>query len=131
MMNTKLKVVAALLALAVLAGVAILMVGNSGSHPAVTVTLRISVSPQDQSGFVAAQANSARFKYLLGKQAGVTPTLAQKLSVKPIPNSSILEAKVGVLTKEEGQRYATAFVELLQALCGKQVQIVLIEESSR
>jgi hypothetical protein len=130
-MNTKLKVFVALLALVLLAGVAILMVRNSGSHPAVTVTLRISVDPPDQSGFVAEQANSARFKYLMGKQADTKPTLAQKLIIKPLLNSSILEAKVGVLTKEEGQRYATGFVELLQALCGKQARITLVEQSTR
>ena len=76
-------------------------------------------------------ANSARFKYLLGKQAGIKPALAQKLIVKPVPNSALLEASVGVLSKEEGRRYSDAFVQTLQALCGNQAQLALADQSIR
>ena len=130
-MKTTLKTFLAFLAVVVLAGAIILIVRKSGSPPAVAVTIRISVAPPEQAGFVAGQANSARFKYLVGKQAEMKPTLAQKLSVKPIPNSPILEARVGASSKEEAERYASGFVELLQALCGKQAQITLIEKSIR
>jgi hypothetical protein len=109
----------------------VLIVGKSRTRPPVTVTLRISVAPAEQSSFVAGEANSARFKYLLGKQAGVKPTLAQKLSVQPVPNSSLLEARVGVLTKDEGRRYAEAFVQTLQVLCGSQAQLALTDQSIR
>jgi len=101
------------------------------SGPAVTVILRIAVTPGERVEFVTGQANSARFKYLVGKQSGVKPGLAQRLSVKPVPNSSLVEARVGVLTKEEGRRYAGVFVETLQALCGKQAQLILAEQSIR
>ena len=91
------------------------------SQPAVTVTLRIAVTPGEQ----------VEFKYLVGKQSGVKPSLAQKLSFKPVPRSSLVEARIGVLTKDEGRRYVEAFVPTLQELCGKQVQLVLAEQSIR
>jgi hypothetical protein len=116
---------------AVIGGVVFLMTRGSGSQAPVTVTIRISVAPPQQAAFVAGQASSARFKYLVGKQANVKATLAQNLSVKNIPNSPILEAKAGAVTREEAERYASGFVELLQALCGKQAQIRLIEKSIR
>jgi hypothetical protein len=95
------------------------------------VTLRIGVTPREQSDFVIAQGNSARFKYLVGRESGVKPVLAQKLSLKPVPNSPLVEARVGVLTKDEGRRYAEVFVEILQGLCGRQVQLALAEQSIR
>jgi hypothetical protein len=107
------------------------LVGKARSHPTVTVTLRIAVSPNGQVDFVAAQARSARFKYLIGKQAGVKPVLAQKLSIKPVPNSSLLEAQVAVLTRDEGRRYAEGFVETLQLVCGRQAQLTLAGQSIR
>jgi len=130
-MQTNLKVVLAFLAAAAIAGVVVLLSRGSAAHAPVAVTIRISVAPSGQTVFVAGQANSARFKYLVGKQANLKPTLAQKLSVKPIPNSSILEAKVGASTKEDAERYASGFVELLQVLCDKQAQITLIDKSIR
>ena len=130
-MNTNVKVILGFLAAALVASVVILAVRKSGSPAPVAVTLRISVAPPEQCSFVAAQANSARFKYLVGNQANVKPTLAQKLAVKPIPNSPIIEAKVGASTKEDAERYASGFVELLQALCGKQAQITLVDKSIR
>ena len=108
-----------------------LIIHTRRSGPPVTVTLRLAVTPGEQVEFVSGQANSARFKYLVGKQSGVKPGLAQRLSVKPVPNSSLVEARVGVLTKEEGGRYAGVFVETLQALCGKRAQLELAEQSIR
>jgi hypothetical protein len=113
-----------------LAGAA-LFTHKARSRPAVAVTLRIAVSPGEQVEFVAGRGNSAQFKYLVGKQAGVKPVLAQKLSFKPVPHSSMVEARIGVLTKDEGQRYAEVFVETLQVLCGKQVKLVLAQQSVR
>jgi hypothetical protein len=101
------------------------------AQPAVTVTLRIAVSPAEQVDFVTGRANSAQFKYLMGKQAGLKPALAQKLSLKPVPHSSLLEARIAVPTKDEGQRYAEVFVETLQDLCGGQAQLALAEQSVR
>jgi hypothetical protein len=129
-MNWTIKAGIALVVVGALAGVAV-VVGQKHSRPAVTVTLRIGVTPGERSGFVIAQANSARFKYLIGKQSGVKPVLAQKLSVKPVPHSSLVEARVGVLTKDEGRRYVEAFVPTLQDLCGQQAQLALAEQSIR
>jgi hypothetical protein len=80
---------------------------------------------------VTGRGNSAQFKYLVGKQSGVKPVLAQKLTVKPVPQSSLIEAQVGVLTKEEAQRYVEAFVPTLQHLCGRRAQVTLSEQSIR
>ena len=95
------------------------------------MTLRIAVNPAGQSGFVADQANSARFKYLLGQEAGVKAVLAQKLSVKPVPKTALVEAQIALGSKDQATRYAGAFVWLLQGLCGEQVQVTLAEQSIR
>ena len=108
-----------------------MIVHKSRPRPGVTVTLRIEVTPGEQVDFVAGRGNSAQFKYLVGKQSGVKPVLAQKLSFKPVPHSALVEARIGVLTKEEGRRYVEVFVETLQGLCGKQAQLVLAEQSIR
>ena len=129
-MNWKLTAGITLVVVGALVGGA-LVVHKRRSGPPVTVILRIAVTPGEQVEFVTGQANSARFKYLVGKQSGVKPGLAQRLSVKPVPNSSLVEARVGVLTKEEGRRYAGVFVKTLQALCGKRAQLVLAEPSIR
>jgi hypothetical protein len=129
-MNRKLAVGVVVVVAGLVAGAAWLTLKKRG-EPAVAVTLRIAVSPADQLGFVAARGNSAQFKYLLGKQSGVKPVLAQKLSFKPVPGSPVLEARVGVLTKEEGKRYVEAFLPTLQDLCGKQAILSLAEQSVR
>src|SRR5262245_59116049 len=116
-MSWKTKAAIALVLVGALVGGAIFLV-KARSLPAVKVRLRITVTPREQSDFVTGQANSARFKYIVGKKAGVKPVLAQKLSVKTVPNSSLLEAQVGVLTKDEARRYVEAFVETLQWQCG-------------
>ena len=124
------KIVLVVVVAAALIGV-VWLVGKARAHPSVTVTLRFTVSPKDQSGFVAAEANSAKFKYLMGKQSGVKPVLAQKLAVKPVPNSPEIEAQLEVMTREEGARYAAAFVETLQFLCGTQAQVVAASQGIR
>jgi hypothetical protein len=95
----------------------------------VTVTLRITVTPAEQLNFVTEEANSARFKYLMGKKSGVKPVLAQKLSAKAAPNSGLLEARVGAETREVAQRYVDAFVETLRSQCGGRVRLELAEQS--
>ena len=129
-MNWKIKAVITLVVVCSLAGGAI-YVNKNRSRPAVTVTLRIAVTPSEQSEFVIAQANSARFKYLAGKKSGVKPVLAQKLSIKKVPNSSLVQAQVGVLSKDEARRYVEAFVETLQEECAGQAQLTLVEHSIR
>ena len=129
-MNWKITASITLVAAGALVGGA-LVIGRARVRPAVTVTLRIAVAPGEQSSFVSGEANSARFKYLVGRQAGVKPVLAQKLTVKPVPKSALVEAQIGVLTKDEGRRYAEVFVGTLQALCGRQAQLVLAEQSIR
>ena len=124
----KTKIAVAMVVIAALL-VAILLVSRREACAPVTVTLRIAVNPAEQSAFVAGEANSARFKYLMGKQAGVKPFLAQKLSVKPLPNSSLLEARICVLTRDQGKCYADAFVGTLQGLCSTQAQVALAERT--
>ena len=128
--NWKIKTGITLAVLSALAGGTVVLL-KQRSQPAVTVTLRIAVSPAEQVGFVAGRANSAQFKYLLGKQAGVKPALAQKLSLQPVPHSSLLEARIAVPTKDEGRRYVEVFVPTLQDLCGGQAQLALAEQSVR
>ncbi len=130
-MNRASKLAGALLLVVLLAGAIFFVAGRAAERPPVTVTLRVSVAPQNQTAFVAGQASSARFKYLVGKQAGVKPALAQKLSIKSVANSALLEAKVGVLTKDEAQRYVAGFAETLQLLCGSQARVAVVEQSVR
>ena len=129
-MNWKIKAVIPLVVVCSLV-VGVIFVNKNRSRPAVTVTLRIAVTPGEQSDFVIAQANSARFKYLAGKKSGVKPVLAQKLSIKKVPNSSLVQAQVGVLSKDEARRYVEAFVETLQEECAGQAQLTLVEQSIR
>jgi len=129
-MNWKIKTIITLVVACSLVGGAI-FVNRNRSRPAVTVTLRIAVTPGEQTDFVIAQANSARFKYLAGKKSGVKPVLAQKLSIKKVPNSSLVQAQVGVLSKDEARRYVEAFVETLQEECAGQAQLTLVEQSIR
>ena len=129
-MNWKIKAVIPLVVVCSLV-VGDIFVNKNRSRPAVTVTLRIAVTPGEQTDFVIAQANSARFKYLAGKKSGVKPVLAQKLSIKKVPNSSLIQAQVGVLSKDEARRYVEAFVETLQEECAGQAQLTLVEQSIR
>ena len=101
------------------------------SQPAVTVTLRIGVTPPEQSNFVVAQANSSLFKYLMGRQSGVKPVLAQKLQVKAVPNSPRVEAWVTVMTTDQARRYVEVFLPTLQEQCGAQARLALLDQSIR
>src|SRR5512136_2097179 len=114
-MNWKIKVGVVVVVTGALLGGAIVTL-RKRSQPAVIVTLRVSVTPAGQVDFVAGRANSAQFKYLMGKQCGVKPVLAQKLALKPVPHSSLVEARISVLTKDEGRRYVEVFVPTLQDL---------------
>ena len=116
--------------LVVLTGVVLFLVLARSRTP-LTVTLRVAVMPREQSQFVAALANSMKFKYLAGKQSRVKPALAQKLTVLPVPDSPQLEARIGVLTRGDGLRYEAAFVQTLQFLCGTQAQVVLASQAIR
>jgi hypothetical protein len=129
-MNWKLKTGIALVVVSAVAGgtVAIL---KKHSAPGVTVTLRIGVTPGAQADFVAGRGNSAQFKYLMGKQSGVKPVLAQKLALKQLAHTAVVEARISVLTKDEGRRYVEVFVPPLQDLCGKQAELILAEQSIR
>jgi hypothetical protein len=126
-MNWKVAGIALVVVGVLVSGYLVLRKGHSGAP--VTATLRVTVTPKEQLNFVAEKANSPFFKYLMGKKTSVKPSLAQKLEIKAVPNSSLLEAKVGVLTADEGQRYAAAFLEVLQDLCGKEAQLTLAEQS--
>ena len=119
------------LAIAGIIAAGIFVVHKLRNRTAVTVTLRLSVSPREQAGFVVAEAKSAQFKYLIGKLAGVKPVLAQKLSVAAGVESSLVEARIDVPTKEEGRRYAEGFLQTLQSLCGDQARLALVEQSVR
>jgi hypothetical protein len=124
------KVIIALVAAGALVGGALFVLKHR-SGPPVTVTLRIAVAPGEQVGFVTGRANSAQFKYLVGKQSGVKPVLAQKLLLQSVPNSAVVEARIRVLTADEGRRYVEAFVPTLQDLCGGQARLSLAAQSVR
>jgi hypothetical protein len=128
-MSGKMKIGLTVVVCGLLAGT--LLVIRARSHPPVAVTIRISVTPVEQADFVTDQANSARFKYMIGTRSGLKPVLAQKLSVKALPNSGVIEARLGLETKEEAQRYVEAFVETLQRQCGGKAQLALVDQKIR
>ena len=125
----------------IIAGIALVVAGalvigamalhKKASQPPVTVTLRIAVTPAERLDYVLGRANSAQFKYLVGKQSGVKPVLAQKSSLKAVPNASLVEARVGVQTKDQGRRYVEVFLPTLQDLCGRQARLTLVAQSVR
>jgi hypothetical protein len=100
------------------------------SGPAATATIRVAVTPPEQLDFVVAKANSTFFKYLMFKKTGIKAA-AQKLEVKPVPGSGLLEATIGVMTSEEGKKYTDNFIETLQDACEKQAQVALAPGSLR
>ena len=76
-MNSKTKAGLVLVVLgAVLAGA--LIFNKTRSPAGVRVTLRIAVTPGEEAGFVAGEANSARFKYMVGKISGIKAMFAPK-----------------------------------------------------
>jgi len=129
-MNVKSKAVVTLAVAGCLLGGALIIFKHHALHT-VTVTLRIAVTPAEQADFVAARANSAQFKYLVGKQSGIKPALAQKLALRPVPHSALVEARLGPLTEDEGRHYAEAFLPTLQTLCGEQAQLAVAAQSIR
>jgi len=129
-MNWKIKAALVLLVAGTLAGGAWFLSKNP-SRPPVTLTLQIGVAPPEQSGFVVAQANSSLFKYLMGRQSGLKPVLAQKLEVKAVLNSSRVEARVNVLTTDQARRYVEVFLPTLQEQCGPQARLALAGQSIR
>jgi hypothetical protein len=129
-MNRKLTVVIALSLAGLLVG-GVLFLRRTGERPPVIVTVRIAVTPPEQSGFVAGQANSSRFKYLIGKQAGVNPVFAQKFRATAVPNSALLEGQLGVSSKDEAERYVAGFIETLQLVCGSQAHVALAQKTIR
>jgi hypothetical protein len=124
------KIVVALVAIGLVAG-GTLFFNRSRGNPPVVVTLRIAVEPKEQAGFVAEQGNSSRFRYLVGKQAGVNPVLAQKLSIKLQPGSPLLEGQLRLLTREEAEKYTAGFIETLQLVCGTQAKVTLADKTIR
>ena len=101
------------------------------SRPPVKAVLRLTVTPAGQVGYAIEKAKSARFKYMLGKISGTDPFLAQQLTLRPLPNSSLIEVEIGVRNKDEARRYAEAFVEVLQSLCDPQAQVALERQTIR
>ena len=99
--------------------------------PSVRVTLRLSVSPAAQMDVVVGQANSAKPKYDVARIAGAKPSFVKRLTLKPAPQSSVLEVRVGVDTREQAQRLVEAFVEVLQTQCGSAVQLTVLEKTIR
>jgi len=124
------KIASITLAVCALVVVGIVVAHKRAATP-ITVTLRLAVNPPERSKVVKDYASSARFKYEMGKKSGLKPVLAQKLSVKSVPNSSEIEAAVGVETREQAQRYADVFVATLQDLCGKEAQLTLVNTTTR
>jgi len=108
-MNSKTGTFLALVVVGLIVG-GIFIFGKKRSGANVTVTLRLAVNPENQLDFVIRQAESAKFKYIVGAKSGVKPVLAQKLSVKTVPKSSLAEAHIEVTTKAYGQRYIAAFL---------------------
>lgn len=129
-MNWKITVAIVVVATGCLLGV-VLRGRTQNSGAAVSVTLRIAVTPADQTNYVIQRASSAQFKYLVGKMSGVKPVLAQRLSLKPVSNTALIEAKVGVPTKDQAQRYVEVFLPTLQGQCGSQARLSLAEQTIR
>jgi hypothetical protein len=97
----------------------------------VQLTLRLSVSPAAQADYVEGQGSSAKIKYDAAKQAGMKPALGQRLSIKPLPNSALLEVRAGAETRDEARRFGQAFLQLLKERCAGQAEVTLVEEQVR
>jgi len=126
----KFGTIAALIVVGIIVGGLIIAV-NKRAGSKITLTLRIQVNPVEQLDFVLRQASSARFKFLVGKESGVKPILAQKLSLTKVPKSSLAEARVAVMTRADAQRYVQVFIERLQAECAGQAQVTLAQQAIR
>jgi hypothetical protein len=128
-MQRPLKALLMVLAITTLAGTAWFFIPKQSLPKApVTLMLRVSVSPRDKTGFAAAQANSAMFKYEIGKKAGVKPVLAQQFATRALADMGILESRVAVQSREEARRLAEAFMTFLQDRCGADIQLNVIDQ---
>lgn len=128
-MSGKVAIGIGLIVVAVVTGY--ILVRKDQSRPAVMTALRIKVDPADQLDLVSEKARSPLFKYLIGKRTGVKPAQAQKLEVKTLPRSSLLEARVLLWTQEEGRQYTEAFVPVLQELCGSGARLSMVEPAAK
>jgi len=129
-MNWKVTSVVVVVVISALAG-GFYIFSKKHSSPPVKAVLRLTVTPTGQVGYVIEKTKSARFKYMLGKISGTDPFLAQQLALRPVPDSSLIEVEIGVRNKDEARRYAEAFVEVLQSLCGTQAQVALERQTIR
>ena len=107
-MNRKIKSAIVLAAIGLLGG-GLFIWNRSHSRPAVEVVVQLRVQPPDQLDLVMAKANSARFKYLLGKISSTKPYLAQQLQLKRLPGSAHIEARIGLESRDEAKKYLEAF----------------------
>ncbi len=114
----KLKVFIALAAIALVAAGGYWLRKSHARLP-VLVTIRVAVAPDNRVEYVTGQANSAKFKYLMGRQSGV----------KPVRDSKLLEAQVSVANREVVTRYAAIFADSLQYVCGQDSHITLAGKS--
>ena len=126
-MNGKVAAVIAVVVVVLAGGYVFL--SKTHSRPSVVTTLHVTVSPADQLSFVAERANSAMFKYMISKATGLPPALARQLEIKTVPASSLVEARLAVMTHDDAQRLTQTFVNTLQDLCGPQAQLKLAEKS--
>ena len=123
-MNWKVKSAIVLAAIGLLVG-GLVIWNRSHSRPPVQVVVQLRVQPPDQLDLVMAKANSARFKYLLGKISSTRPYLAQQLQLKRLPDSAHIEARIGLENRDEAKKYLEAFAAALQDFCGSQVRLSL------
>ncbi|HEY5914237.1 MAG TPA: hypothetical protein VJA21_26920 [Verrucomicrobiae bacterium] len=125
--------IAAGLVLVTVAGLGVwaLVFHRTGSRPPVEVRLSFSVAPKEQVEFVMGQARSAKLKYDVAKEAGLKPALGERLIVKTVPGSALAEAQVRVGTKEEGERFVSAFMAVLQMRCQAQAKVALTRSEVR
>lgn len=110
-------------------GVAVVLFARRGSTAPVELTLRIAVQPASQVDFVAKEASSAKVKYLAGKGAGVKPNLAQRLEVKPLVETGKIEARIGLQTRDEADRYSKQLLQMLKWQCGDKIQLRLEDQA--
>jgi hypothetical protein len=129
-MNWQVKSGIVLTAIGLLVG-GLVVWNRSHSRPAVQVVVQLRVQPPDQLDLVMAKANSARFKYLLGKISSTRPYLAQQLHLNRLPDSAHIEARIGLENRDEAKKYLEAFAAALQDFCGPDVQVSLEGQTIR
>jgi hypothetical protein len=95
------------------------------------VSFTISVSPPGQLDYVIGQGSSAKLKYDAAKRAGMKPALAQRLVLKPVPNTSNFEAQGGAESKDEGEKFVAAYFATLQERCVARAEVALVTQSVR